>query len=259
MESIFKSMAVAACAAMLMASCGEQDVKVDVVKVDMVEALAPEIPDSVHVSVSLEYPVGGVSDSVKVAMNEAIVTGVFGPKYAGMEIRDAVGKWAQGVVADYRSTNLEFVNDMKAEGEDFYTSGILSWVDDIEGAFSGKYKDIVSYTVNEYIYTGGAHGSSGESSVNMDMKTGKRVTEEDLLVDGYKDGLAALLTAHLHDSLPDQEAYDGLFIKDIVPNGNFKVSELGLTYVYGQYEIGPYALGIIEVTVPWDELSDLLR
>lgn len=252
-------MLVAAGAVMLVASCGEQDVKVDVVKVELVEALAPEIPDSVHVSVSLEYPVGGVSDSVKVTMNEAIVTGVFGPKYAGMGIREAVDKWSQGIVADYRSTNLELVNDMKAEGEDFYTSGMLSWTDDIEGSFSGRYKDVVSYTVNEYIYTGGAHGSSGESSVNIDMKTGKRVTEDDLLVAGYKDGLAALLTAHLHDALPDQEAYDGLFIKDIAPNGNFKVSELGLTYVYGQYEIGPYALGIIEVTVPWDELSDLLR
>ena len=55
------------------------------------------------------------------------------------------------------------------------------------------------------------------------------------------------------------EDYDALFIKDIEPNGNFLVSEEGITYVYGQYEIGPYSLGIIEVTLAWEELEGLLR
>ena len=48
-------------------------------------------------------------------------------------------------------------------------------------------------------------------------------------------------------------------VKDIEPNGNFKLSEEGITYIYGQYEIGPYYLGIIKVTIPWDELGDLVR
>ena len=68
-----------------------------------------------------------------------------------------------------------------------------------------------------------------------------------------------MLTSHLRDAMPDQESYDCLFIKDIEPNGNFKVSDTGVTYVYGQYEIGPYSLGIIKVTVPWEELGDLVR
>ena len=85
------------------------------------------------------------------------------------------------------------------------------------------------------------------------------MTEEDFFIPGYKEALSALLSAHLHDEMPDQESYDALFIKDLEPNGNFKVSEQGVTYVYGQYEIGPYYLGIIKVTLPWNELGDLVR
>jgi len=29
-------------------------------------------------------------------------------------------------------------------------------------------------------------------------------------------------------------------------------------YIYGPYEIGPYYLGSIEVTVPWEELGTLV-
>ena len=37
------------------------------------------------------------------------------------------------------------------------------------------------------------------------------------------------------------------------------MSEEGITYVYGQYEIGPYSLGTIEVSLAWEELEGLLR
>ena len=55
-----------------------------------------------------------------------------------------------------------------------------------------------------------------------------------------------------------QSKGNALFVKDIEPNGNFKVSSNGVTYIYGPYEIGPYYLGSIEVTVPWDELGTLV-
>ena len=47
--------------------------------------------------------------------------------------------------------------------------------------------------------------------------------------------------------------------KNIRPNGNFTISDSGVTYIYNQYEIGPYVMGTIKVTVPWDELEDLLQ
>ena len=93
----------------------------------------------------------------------------------------------------------------------------------------------------------------------MNRNTGKLVNEADFFIPGYREALSGILSSHLRDALPDQESYDALFVKDIEPNGNFKLSEEGITYIYGQYEIGPYYLGIIKVTIPWDELGDLVR
>jgi hypothetical protein len=47
-------------------------------------------------------------------------------------------------------------------------------------------------------------------------------------------------------------------IDDIVPNENFWLSEKGIHYSYNQYEIAPYAMGVIDVTVPYSELTDIL-
>ena len=56
-----------------------------------------------------------------------------------------------------------------------------------------------------------------------------------------------------------QEVYDMLFIKTIEPNGNFFVDPEGITYIYGRYEIGPYASGLVRVTIPWEKLQGILK
>ena len=247
-------------AAMMAVACGESNVNVDRVNVDVSEALSPERTDSVKVTVNVEYPVSGLSDSVRTSMCEIIVGAAFGSDYAGLDVSSAAAKWAADFVGEYRSTNIELLDDIKASGDMMPADGgTFSWQNTLDGYFSGRYKDIISYTVSNYVFEGGAHGSTVETSVNMSVKTGKQITEEDFFIPGYKEDLSAVLTAHLRESMPDQDSYDALFRKDIEPNGNFKVSEQGLTYVYGQYEIGPYYLGIIKVTVPWDELGDLVR
>lgn len=232
-------------AALLLASCNDQEVKVNSVNVNVTEALSPERSDSVRVNVNAEYPVDGLVDSVKNSICEIIVESTFGSDYSGLSVEDAA--------------NLELLSEAQSDEANDMGAGFFSWENKLEGYFSGRHDNIITYTVSNYVFEGGAHGSTVESSVNIDLKTGKQVTEEDFFIPGYKEALSALLSAHLHDEMPDQESYDALFIKDLEPNGNFKVSEQGVTYVYGQYEIGPYYLGIIKVTIPWNELGDLVR
>ncbi|MBO6013769.1 MAG: DUF3298 domain-containing protein, partial [Bacteroidales bacterium] len=39
---------------------------------------------------------------------------------------------------------------------------------------------------------------------------------------------------------------------------NFFFTPKGITFVFQQYEIAPYAMGLISVTLTWDELQPLL-
>lgn len=43
------------------------------------------------------------------------------------------------------------------------------------------------------------------------------------------------------------------------PNGNFAVSEEGVTWTYNPYEIAPYSMGIIDLTVTWADLKPYLK
>lgn len=248
-------------AAAVIAACNEQEMKTDTCKIDITESLADGRKDSVTVSANIEFPISGLPENVIQAFDEIIVGSVFGSDYAGLTIQKAADKWAADFVDEYKKEAGDLLESFASDSEKAIPEdlGSLNWENKTDGYFSGSYKNVISYTTYSYVYTGGAHGSTTETSVNLDLKTGKQVTEKDFFIPGYEEDLATILRSKLRDAMPDQEAYDALFIKDIEPNGNFKVSEQGLTYVYGQYEIGPYYLGIIKVTIPWIELGDLVR
>lgn len=98
---------------------------------------------------------------------------------------------------------------------------------------------------------------TAESALNFDMKTGNLLTESGFFKEGYKDRLSELLSSRLAESLENPSDTSMLFTQEIGPNGNFTAGEEGVTYIYNQYEIGPYAMGIIRVTLPWEDIEGL--
>lgn len=238
-------------AAALVCGCStDKELKTDFYEKDVSEALMEGVTDSIKISISLEYPVGGASKSVLDMMTKTIIGKSLDSDDG--DIASAVDKYIQTTVSNYRDANVSLYSEMA-------DTPVFSWEDELNGYFSGRYGDIVSYTLNAYSFTGGAHGISGYYCINMNLKDGSIVTEKDLFNDGYEETLNALLTSHLHEALPDEREYESLFVKDIEANGNFRVTEDGVTYVYDPYELGPYYLGAIEVSVPWSELEDILK
>lgn len=204
--------------------------------------------------INIEYLISGLDAKSLDSINVRLASAMFGDMPAGTDIEDAVTGYKDRKVAEYREANLPLLQDS--------TYGIspasASWSDYTTGAVSGFYDDILSYTVTKYTYTGGAHGTTSVIALNLDMKTGAAVTEEEMFKAGYSDRLSGLLTGRLPESLENPADTSMLFEKNIRPNGNFTVSDSGVTYIYNQYEIGPYVMGTIKVTVPWNELEDLL-
>ena len=218
-------------------------------------ALTEGAADSISVQVRLEYPVSGADPEVIDAMTRIIIGQALMEDGSKPDIAAAVQRYIDVTVADYRETNLPLYGKVR---EEELEGTLLSWEDQVSGYFSGQHKDIISYDVYAYSFTGGAHGLAGDYVMNFNLKDGSLVGESDFFVPGYQEELGGLLTAHLRESMPDEDSYNALFVKDIEPNGNFKVSEEGVTYIYGPYEIGPYYLGSIEVTLPWEELGPLV-
>ena len=67
-----------------------------------------------------------------------------------------------------------------------------------------------------------------------------------------------LLMKHLNDGRTEDEAIS-LLVDEISPNGNFSVGENGVTFIFNQYEIAAYAFGVIEITIPADEIKPFLK
>ena len=115
-----------------------------------------------------------------------------------------------------------------------------------------------------YEYTGGAHGNRYLLIQNYDLQTGDAVSEQDLFIDDYYESLKTLLLEALIAQTDEAETRKdlrrlGYSVADVVPNENFYVTDEGITYVYNPYEIAPYAMGCIQISLSWDSIRHLLR
>lgn len=146
----------------------------------------------------------------------------------------------------------------------------IAEADDTQTAFSSSYNrersmrveplfnqgGILTLAVHHYLYLGGAHGMYGSSYYNFVDSPARTLTYEDIVApDDRRAELTRMITAAID---PDR-----LFEPDepVEPTNNVALTEGGLLFSYAPYEIGPYAAGQIEVTLPYDSLQayDLLR
>ena len=195
--------------------------------------------DSLIMSVSLEYPVKG-------APEEVILTTAFDLEEEPGTVIETARRYQDNLKDGYFN-----------EYEDVKEVGVRSWEDRVNGYFSGKYGPFVSYMVEYYGFRGGAPGIATMTPVVFNGKTGDLVSEEEFFVEGYRNPVAGLIRNHLLDALEgDEEALATIFEPDLVgPNGNFEGTKDGVTWYYQPYDIAPYDLGVISVTVPWKELK----
>ncbi len=123
----------------------------------------------------------------------------------------------------------------------------------------------LSYAIEYSDYTGGAHGSYSIEFYNIDLTNFKQITEEDLFVPEYKKSLSDIIVRQIMKNYnitsPDSLMANGFLVSagEIVPNNNFWIDKIGLHYTYNNYEIACYAMGHIDVFIPYSELKAILK
>ena len=117
--------------------------------------------------------------------------------------------------------------------------------------------------VETYAYTGGAHPNSSLSFYTFDRKTGRMLTLNDMVED------TTALLGLLEQTFRKQQKIEpnanleeeGYFLRDgrfFLP-ANVGTSSNGLIFYYNPYEIAAYAVGPVEVTIPYEKLNGILR
>lgn len=126
-------------------------------------------------------------------------------------------------------------------------------------------EQLLSMQSSLYVYEGGAHGYEGIHFFTIDRKSYQVLQESDLFVSGYEAKMNELLQKAIEeelDSLREDEPWTNLLLvepSEIMPNGNFYISPEGITYCFNPYEITPYAVGQVVVTIPFESLLPILK
>jgi hypothetical protein len=217
---------------------------------DLVMPLEDGQPDSLFFSVSLEYVVTGMKVEVRQKINKAIVAQAFDLE-GGEEVtlEETAIRYRENLIDEYMNENAVLEN------------GVRSWEDRVGGAFDKKYKHYMNYLVSYYSFRGGAHGIQTLSNIVFDAKTGEQVHEADLFVPGYEAPVAQLLRLAIKSAMEaeDPELMQLVNLEEVVPNGNFSMHEDGMEWLFQPYEVGPYALGIVSATLPWEDLKPFMK
>ncbi len=160
-------------------------------------------------------------------------------------------------VAPYLQTFLSLDRELKA----LSTNHQISLM--IKPKILNAAQPLATVVLNSSSYLGGAHGSSSQYYYNFDLKKKKLVTLNEILLPrqkavleqkAYEEFKRWVIDSRLADSVEEYEQAWKFSLSD-----NFYLSTQGLILQYGEYEIGPYVVGLPRLTLPYEQLQSVLK
>ena len=111
---------------------------------------------------------------------------------------------------------------------------------------------LLTYTVDLFYYTGGAHGMTERDTYNIDMEASKVLQLKDLFKENYnyKEAINNEIIKKIKES-PEGTYFPNEF-KSIADKQPFYVNDKGIVIHFGLYEIAPYVSGFSEFIMPWE-------
>lgn len=112
-------------------------------------------------------------------------------------------------------------------------------------------------------YTGGAHGNANFTTYMIDVETATIVRLEDICTNIPElEKRAEAVFRKTYGMNPKANwSEEGFWFTDNVfhLNRNFSFENKTLTFVFNQYEIAPYSMGVFYIELPFSEINDLLK
>jgi inhibitor of cysteine peptidase len=109
-------------------------------------------------------------------------------------------------------------------------------------------QNLLSILFDDYIYTGGAHGSTLRTGYTVDIKTGTTYALKDLFAPGTD--YVSLLSAEIDREIKTWEFGTLEPFSKIRDNQDFYIKDGNLVIYFQQYELMPYAAGFPEFSIP---------
>ena len=264
----------------LIASCGSGnsnagDLRTDSTYVNRTEHLYGDTAmPACNLIISHTWITDADETALRDSLNHMVQLYTFGKEYAYMPVQEAIEKYGNDYVTDFRKdyeplyakehmANAQNQDGQTANGS-YTPNSWFNFFQKIETHTAFYYKHLLTFSIYREDYTGGAHGFYSTNFLNIDLRTLKTITLDDLLQGDYEEELTTLIEQRLmqdNNAANADELYDMGYgtTGNIAPIDNFYLTPDGITFHYNIYEIAPYVIGPIEVTVGFDKMKDMLR
>lgn len=220
-------------------------------------------------SVVVDYPSG--DDSLSVGVRRYVageLARLFLPTMQEEDEPAAVFKGAKedgkALVDFYGKLNFGYLKSQYNELKDLGIAG-LSY--DLSIRKTGETDRYLTYETSCYVFLGGAHGSAVCYPVNIVRSTGRVLAatvdtlKQKALQPILRRGVKEYILKAENRKIKDRDLQNMLFVEHGIiplPTTMPVLTPEGLRFVYQQYEIGPYALGMVEFTVPYADVKSCL-
>lgn len=135
------------------------------------------------------------------------------------------------------------------------------WEAFVDGEVTYRSPEIISIAINTYLDTGGAHGNTNVVFFNFNAQTGELFKTKDLIknIEALSDVIKEKLKDEIKANSDNESMEDEFFGKEFQLPESLGYSDEGIIILYNPYEIASYAQGIIEFTIPFEDVSSFLN
>jgi hypothetical protein len=157
-----------------------------------------------------------------------------------------------------------FVNDFDDFRKEMPDYG-LGWYYEARVEVEVLTDTLLTLSITEEYFTGGAHGGHGKYFVNINPKTGAAFTLDNYFKPDAREALRQIADRQFRrvHELADTTSLEANMFE--FPNDRFELNQNygftreGLLFYYNSYEIAAYAAGPSEVLIPYDSMKSLMR
>lgn len=137
----------------------------------------------------------------------------------------------------------------------------IGYDEDMYSEFIGQRNHIATFSMENYSYSGGAHGMHYLSYINVDLNKKEEIRLNDLISSGNQEKLKKVLWKNYsNERLNEKGEYNGFANpKEFRISEEFYFNNLGIIFVYPPYELGSYSEGYVQILVSWEEINELLN
>lgn len=185
------------------------------------------------------------SDTIKVDLKIPVFSGL-----ENQDVQTALNAMLEKEALDFKKEVAASLSEYLQDAQDNnFTPNPFGVATDFAIGTQGQ--EVLSFYVDYYQYTGGAHGGTARTAYNIDLKTGKNLAIKEVFKSGYD--YRTVINAEIQKQInlaPDEYFEGDMGFTGITDEASYYVKDGCLVVYFQQYEIAAYARGIPEFSIP---------